>query len=110
MDIWIDIGLWITYIMMIVAVAAAVILPVIYALSDPKSLIGVGIGVAVILVLFFISYAISSDEITNPKAAANYGVTPSSAKAIGGSIVMMYILMFVAFVGIIFTEVGKLFR
>ncbi|MCU0392489.1 MAG: hypothetical protein MUE81_15340 [Thermoflexibacter sp.] len=110
MDAWIDIGLWISYILFFVAIGAAIVLPIIYSLSDPKSLVGVGISVAALLILFFISYVLSSDEITNPKAAANYGVTATGSKTIGGSLIMMYIMFVGAVIGVVVNEVIKFFK
>lgn len=107
---FINLGLWTTYILFFIAVGAAVILPIIYSLSDPKSLVGVGISVAALLILFFISYVLSSDEITNPKAAAVYNVTPGGAKLIGGSLIMMYLLFLGAIIGVAVNEVIKFFR
>ncbi len=107
---FINLGLWTTYILFFIAVGAAVILPIIYSLSDPKSLVGVGISVAALLILFFISYVLSSDEITNPKAAAIYDVTPGVSKFIGGSLIMMYLLFFGAIIGVAVNEIVKLFK
>ncbi|TAH22540.1 MAG: hypothetical protein EAZ08_01320 [Cytophagales bacterium] len=110
MEIAIDIGLYVSYLLVIVAIAAAVVLPVVYSLGDPKSLIGVGISVAALLILFFVSYVLSSDEITNPKAAATYGVTPGTAKLIGGSLIMMYLMFVGAIIGVVANEVIKIFK
>ncbi len=107
---FINLGLWTTYILFFIAVGAAVILPIIYSLSDPKSLVGVGISVAALLILFFISYVLSSDEITNPKAAAIYDVTPGVSKFIGGSLIMMYLLFFGAIIGVAVNEIVKFFK
>lgn len=106
----IDIGLWISYILFFVATLAAIVLPIVYSIGDPKSLVGVGISVAALLILFFISYVLSSDEITNPKAAAVYNVTPGGAKLIGGSLIMMYLLFFGAIIGVAVNEIVKIFR
>ena len=110
MEFWIDIGLYISYALTIGAVGAAIVMPIIYSLGDPKSLVGVGVSVAALLILFFISYVLSSDEITNPKAAANYGVTPGGAKLIGGSLIMMYIMFFGAIIGVVANEILKIFK
>lgn len=110
MEVAIDIGLYLSYLLIIAAIAAAIILPVVYSLGDPKSLIGVGISVAALLILFFISYVFSSDEITNPKAAAYFGITPGGAKLIGGSLIMMYLMFLGAIIGVVANEVIKIFK
>ncbi len=110
MEFWIDIGLYLSYLLVFASIAAAVVLPIVYSLGDPKSLIGVGISVAALLILFFISYVLSSDEITNQKAAAAFGVTPGGAKIVGGSLIMMYLMFFGAIIGVIVSEVTKIFK
>lgn len=110
MESLIDIGLYLSYALTIAAIGAAVIMPIIYSLGDPKSLIGVGVSVAALLILFFISYVLSSDEITNPKAAAQYGVTPGGAKLVGGSLIMMYIMFVGSIAGVVISEVTKIFK
>jgi hypothetical protein len=110
MEFWIDIGLYLSYFLVIASLVVAIVMPIIYSLSDPKSLIGIGISVAALLILFFISYILSSDEITNPKAAAQYGITNGGAKLIGGSLIMMYLMFVGAFAGVVISEVIKIFK
>ncbi len=110
MEFWIDIGLYLSYLLVVVSLVASIVMPIIYSLGDPKSLVGIGISVAALLILFFISYVLSSDEITNPKAAAQYGITNGGAKLIGGSLIMMYLMFMGAIVGVVVSEVIKIFK
>ena len=101
----IDISLYISYALLIVAIIAAVAMPLINSLGEPKNLIKTGIGLLGLLVLFLISWALSGDEVT-----ARYltgGVDESLSKSIGGALTMMYILMAIAIIGIVYTEVNK---
>jgi NADH:ubiquinone oxidoreductase subunit 6 (subunit J) len=100
---WIDIALYLSYLMIIVGALGAIILPIFKASGDPKSLLQSGIGVAGILVLFFIAYAISGNEVT--PAYAPFNVTPGSSKLIGGIIITSYLLILVAIIGIVYTEI-----
>ncbi len=101
-----DIFLYLSYFLVIVAVLAAVVLPLIKSLDHPQSLIKVAGGIVVLLVIFGISYALSSGELT----AEFPDITTTGSKLIGATLVSMYILLFVAIIGIAVTEVSKFFR
>lgn len=102
-------GLYAAYILVGIALIAAIVLPVIQSISDPKSMLGTVVGIVIIAVIFFIGYSISSNEITN--VYINNNVTePTTSKMIGGAIVTMYILVILALVGIVITEVTKVFK
>ncbi len=59
-----DIGLYVFYVLLFIAVAAAVIFPLMNSIKEPKALIRTGIGVAAILVLFGISYGLSDSTLS----------------------------------------------
>ena len=102
-------GLYAAYILVGIALVAAIVLPIIQSISDPKSLLGTVVGVVIIAVIFFVGYSISSDEVTN--VYVNNNVTePTTSKMIGGAIVTMYIMVVIALVGIVITEVTKVFK
>ena len=103
-----DYGLWISYILIIVAIAAAVGMPLWNSLSDPSTLKGAGIGIGVLVVLYFVSYAMSGDEVT--AKYTQFGVDAGTSKAIGGVLTMMYLLLFFVIGGILYTEISKIFK
>jgi len=104
---FVDIGLKFTYALLAVGLIAAIALPLIKALSsDPKSLIKSAMGIGVIVVIYFIGYAMSGNEVTT--TYAEFGVDSVVSKRVGGLLNAMYILMVFALLGILFTEVSKL--
>ncbi len=103
-----DYGLWISYILIGVATAAAIVMPLINSLSDPASLKGAGIGVGSLVVLFFISYALSGDEVT--AKYTQFGVDAGTSQVIGGFLTMMYLLLLIVTVAIVYAEVSKIFK
>lgn len=107
MDIY-DIGIYLSYGLVIIAVLAAVILPLINAFNDPQKLVKTGIAVAVLLVIFFIGYTLADNEVT--LTYQKFGINEGSSKLIGGALITMYVFFVVAFLSIIVTEVGKLFK
>ena len=108
MDGVINFGLYLTYFLIGLAVVAVVILPLVKAMDDPKTLVGTAIGLGVLLVLFFISYAISGDEVLTTYTAQNVG--PGISKFVGGLLTTMYLLFGAAIVGIVYTEVSRAFK
>ncbi len=105
---WIDIVLYISYIMVIVAALGAIILPLLQAAGDPKSLIKSGAGFVAILAIFVIAYVLSGNEVT--PAYAPFDVDPGESKLIGGAIITSYLLIFIALGSIIYTEISNLVK
>lgn len=100
-----DIGLIIMYILLGIAIVTAVVLPLVNALKEPKSLLQSLIGVGVIVGLFFIAYAISGNEVTAKYQI--YGVSAGTSKLIGAGLISFYVLFVVSLLGIIFSEISK---
>ena len=100
-----DIGLYVGYGLFLVAVLAAVVLPLINALKSPKDLAKSGMGLAALLVVFFISFGLAGSEVTAKYTAQ--GIGESSSKLIGAGLTMFYIVFIAALVGIVFSEINK---
>ena len=100
-----DIGLYGLYALLFVAVAAAIIFPLIQSFQNPSGLLKSGIAVGVVLVLFGISYALSGSELTRSAIAA--GLSESTVKLIGAGLTMFYIVFVLAVVGLIYSEISK---
>lgn len=98
----IDAGLFISYALIVLCALAAVIIPLIQSIDDPKTLAKSGIGLAILVVVFFISYAFSS-----PDAA---GATERTSKLAGAGIISTYIFFFAAIIGIVYTEISKIIK
>jgi hypothetical protein len=104
----INIALMVTYVLIGIAVVSVVVLPLIKAIDNPKTLIGTAVGLGVLLVIFGIGYALSGDEVL-PKYISQ-GVGAGISKFVGGLLTTMYLLFGAAIVGIIYTEVSKAFK
>lgn len=101
----IDIGLFITYGLLILALTAAVVIPTISAVKSPKELGKSMMGLGVLAVIFLISYVLSGSEVTAKYTAL--GVNESSSKFIGAGLTMFYIILFVSIIGIVASEINK---
>ena len=101
----VDIILNFGYGMVIVAAVLAVGFPLWIASKNPKSLVGTGVGLGSILVLFLVAWLLSSSEVYS--SYAEFGVDASLSKFIGGMLNLVYILAGLAVVGIVYSEVSK---
>ena len=103
-----DIYLYVAYALVIIAAISAIVLPLINALGNPKALLMSGVGVLILVVLYFVSYAFSGSEVT--PVYTKFDVGPELSKLVGGSLIMMYLLIFLAIIGILYTELSKFLR
>ncbi len=101
----IDIAIIVTYVLAGLAAAAIVLSAIFHLITNFKSARGGLIGLAVLILILFFSYSISSNEAYE---AMNVG--PTVSQWVGGGITATMILIGLAFVAAIFTEVLKFFR
>lgn len=105
----IDIFLYFSYALTIVATIASIAFPLVNAAGDPKSLIKSGAGVGALVVIFLVGWLISGNDYTAYQAS-EFGITAGLSKFVGGLLIMMYILTGIAVVGIIYTAFSKYTR
>jgi len=106
MDIY-DILLYGSYVLVAIGIVASILMPLIKSLDDPKSLLKTSAGIAVIVVLFFIAYSISSNEVLPKFEAEPFSLTPQMSQLVGGMLITTYVLTIVALLGIVLTELNK---
>jgi hypothetical protein len=103
-----DIYLYISYVLVVVAAAAAIVLPLIGAFGNPKGFLKSGLALVGIVVLFLVAYSISGNEVT--PLYTRFEVGPDRSKLIGGGLILMYIMLFGSVLGILWTETHKIFK
>ena len=104
MDIY-DIGLYAGYVLGIICAIAAVLLPLIQSLDDPKSLMRTLGAVGVLVVLFFIGYLISDNDVTAKFAGDPFNITPGLSQFIGGMLISCYFLLIIAIISMFVSEI-----
>lgn len=100
-----DLGFYVFYALLFIAIAAMLVFPVIHMLREPSLLIRSAIGIGVVVVLFAISYALADSDVTLKAAAV--GVTPTSSKLIGAGLIMFYITLVLSGLALIYSEISK---
>lgn len=103
-----DIALYVLYAFFGIAAIAAIGFALINIVSKPGGLVRAAIGIGALAVLFFISYALSSGEITAADRAS--GLTEGSSKVIGAALIMFYIAFILAILALIYSEITKAFK
>jgi len=98
----IDIGLIAGYVLVGLCAITAIIMPLVQSFSDPKSLGKSAMGVGGLLVIFLIAYGLA-----DPNAE---GASESTSKIVGAGLITMYMAVFIAIAGILYTEVSKLIK
>lgn len=101
----IDIGIYLSYILFGVALASAVLLPLIHSIKHPAGMVKSLFGVGGLVVLFVIAYSLSGSELA-PKAIA-LGVDESGSKLIGAGLILFYFVLLISIIGVIYSEINK---
>ncbi len=105
---FVDIVILIAYGLLGLAVLAAIILPFINAIGNPRSLLKGLVGIVFILVIYGIAYILTGNEVT--ATYTKFGVDAGLSKFVGATLTTMYLLVVVSIVGIVYTEISKLFN
>ena len=103
---FVDIILYISYALTILAALAAIVFPIINSVGDPKSLVQSGIGLGALAVIFLISWGMSGSEFTEYQAS-EFGINAALSKFVGGLLTTVYLLTGIAIIGIVYTEISK---
>ena len=97
------------YILVGLAMFAAIIFPVIRMVTNPKNTKKTLIGLVGIAVIVFIAWQFSTDDIL-PLATENPDNVPHVLKLAGAQLGTMYILLALAVLSIFYTEIRNLFK
>ncbi len=108
MDSLINIGLYISYILLFITVLSIIVIPVYFTIINFKKakqgLVGVGILAAVLLIAYLISPAEQGLFYETNK------IGPSGSKIIGGGLFATYFVMLGIIAAILYAEIGKLLK
>lgn len=115
-DQWINLGLYTSYALVGVAFLTAIVMNLVNALNDPKTLLKSAIGIGVLGLVFLIGYSMAPDVLDSAaiRAFENAKVDPTSASAgatykwVGGAMTTTIVLLVMAFVGLVYSSISKL--
>lgn len=117
-DQLINIGLYGAFALIVLAAGAAIIMNLVNSISNPKVLVKSGIGIAVLVLIFFIGYSVAPAEFDSTTRAAFEAaeIDPDAAstavlyKRVGGAMTTTLILFVIAVVGLVYSTVARIIR
>lgn len=106
---WIDILLYVGYILVGIAVVAVVVLPLTTSLmGDVKALVKPLIGLTALVVLSFIFYAMADSP--GDSVLLKLGISEGAFRFVDGLLVTTYVLGTVSILSLIYSAVSRVFR
>lgn len=103
-----DIGLFLFYALLVVALVTVLVFPVVNAMKDPAAMKKTLIGVGVLVAVFVLSFLLAGSEVTLEHRAL--GISEGSSKLIGAGLTMMYLMFIITLVVWVYSEVSKAFK
>jgi ABC-type transport system involved in cytochrome c biogenesis permease subunit len=103
-----DISLYVMYLLIVVAALGALGFALINIVSQPGGLVKAGIGIGALLGLFFISYAMTSGDLTTAERAR--GISETTSRIISASLIMFYIAFVISILALVYAEISKAFK
>jgi len=101
-------ALWITYLLVVLSAAAAVIFGIINVISNPKKNLGAVLGVAAMVLLFIVAYFAFSDNYVPAKFVGE--VTPTVSQLASAGLITLYVITVLAVLAVIYAEVSKMLK
>lgn len=105
---FINIGLYVVYFLLLLSIIGVIVFPVLQMAGDIKSAKGTLVGIGILLVVFVISYALSSPD--TGAVYTKYGISPGLSKVIGAGLIATYITFAGVLIGIIYSQISNWIR
>ena len=103
-----NVALWITYILILLSAAAAVIYGIANVISNPKRNMGAVLGVVALVLVFIISYYVFADDYVAPKFITTVSGTESLVA--GAGLMTLYVVTIITLGAVVYAEVSRLFK
>jgi|WetSurMetagenome_2_1015567.scaffolds.fasta_scaffold251837_2 hypothetical protein len=104
----IDIGLYVAYLLLFVTLLGVIIFPLIQTFSDFKKAKSGLIGLAGLVLLFFLAYTISPAD--QGLFYTNFNIGPKMSKFLGGGLFATYFIFLGVIISILYAEVSKFIK
>ncbi len=104
----INISIYLTYVLFVIALIAAIVFPLIQTFSDLKKAKGTLIGIVALVGVLLLAFLLSPAE-TGP-FYDKFGISPTGSKVIGGGLLGTYLVFAGAVISILYTEIVKWFK
>ncbi len=108
MDMFINIGMILTYVLLFVAVLALVVFPIFQMVTNFAKAKNGLIALALLLGVFFLAFLISPAD--QGPIYEKFEIGPTTSKLIGAGLVTTYLILASIFIAAIYNEVAKWFK
>ena len=108
--VWIDVLMYVVYVLAIIALVAAIGFSIIQFGGNIKNSKYTLFGLLGLVVIFVISYLLSSGTDIGPELFEKTGSNYGSSKVIGAGMYTCYALIGIAVLSIVFTEIVRPFK
>ncbi len=99
----------VAYIAFGISLLFAILFPIIQLFADPKAAVRTLIGVAFLVVLWFVAYALSGNSFT-PAELEKMETTASISRIVGAGLIYTYFIFALALLAIIFAGISSIFK
>lgn len=103
-------GLFLFFASAAIAIIFAIYHFVMKVVDNPKSAIKTGISIVFLGLVVLVAYSLSSETIPVFLGADNFDITPATSKMVETFIYTMYILVGMTVLGLIYSEVSRIWR
>jgi hypothetical protein len=104
----IDIGLYVSYILLFATLLGVIVFPLMQTFSDFKKAKRGLIGLAGLILMFLIAYAVSPAD--QGLFYTNFNIGPKMSKLIGGGLFATYFIFLGVIISILYAEVSKFIK
>ena len=104
----IDIGLYVSYLLLFVTLLGVIVFPLMHTFSDFKKAKSGLIGFAGLVLILFIAYAVSPAD--QGLFYSNFNIGPKMSKFIGGGLFATYFIFLGVIISILYAEVSKFIK
>ncbi len=108
--VWIDVLMYVVYVLAIIAVVAAIGFSIVQFGGNIKNSKYTLFGLLGLVVIFVVSYALSSGTDISPELFEKTGSDYGSSKLIGAGMYTIYAVMALAVISIVVTEIIRPFK
>jgi hypothetical protein len=100
---------WVAYIAFFLAVVLAILFPIIQIIGNPKAAIRTLLGVVVLVILWFVAYALS-DNTFSASELETMGTTADISKIVGAGLIYTYFVFAMAILAVFYANIASIFK
>lgn len=109
METWVNIGIIASYVLIGICIVGILAFSIVNIMKNPANAKSALVGLIGLIVIFGLTYALSTGEDANT-IFADKGVTEETSRIVGMGLTSFYVLAALAIISILYVEVSRLFN